>query len=298
MSNIPKIIFIVPYRDRLNEKQHFSIYMKYIMEDYEKNDYEIYYSHQKDNRLFNRGATKNIGFLVMKERYPNDYKNITFVFNDIDTLPCKKNMFNYITQKGTVKHFYGFTFTLGGIVSMNGEDFETCNGFPNNWGWGLEDNILYDRANQQSLIINREQFVPYNSKSVIHLYDSPNRIISNREALAYANKQTNDNLNTITNLNYTIVNNDANSNDAKSNDANSNDANSNDANSNDANKVSNIEQNEYIIDIHQFQTLLNVNSNTYYTQNVLEQSSILPKRAITIVKRDVKPRWLLNKNYR
>ena len=278
MSNIPKLIFIVPYRDRLNEKQHFSIYMKYIMEDYEKNDYEIYYSHQKDNRLFNRGATKNIGFLVMKEKYPHDYKNITFVFNDIDTLPCKKNMFNYITQKGTVKHFYGFTFTLGGIVSMNGEDFETCNGFPNNWGWGLEDNILYDRANQQSLIINREQFVPYNSKSVIHLYDSPNRIISNREALAYSNKQTYDNLNTITNLNYTIVN--------------------NDANSNDANKVSNIKQNEYIIDIHQFLTLLSDNSNTYYTQNVFEQSSILAKKTTTIVKRDVKPRWLLNKNYR
>ena len=87
---IPKIIFIVPYRDRVNEKRHFLLQMTYILEDLNSEDYEIYFSHQTDNRTFNRGATKNIGFLVCKEKYPDDYKNITFVFNDIDTLPCEK----------------------------------------------------------------------------------------------------------------------------------------------------------------------------------------------------------------
>ena len=123
------------------------------------------------------------------------------------------------------------------------------------------------------------------------MYDSPNRIISNREALAYNNKQMNDNLNTITNLNYTIVNNDP-LNDPL------NDTINDPINDSYATKISNIKQNEYIIDIHQFQTLLSDNSNTYYTQNVLEKSSITARNITTVTKRDVKPRWLLNKNYR
>ena len=80
-NNVPKIIFIVPYKNREKEKLHFSIYMKYIMEDYDKNDYEIYYSHQIDNRPFNRGATKNIGFIAMKNKYPDDPRVIQLVEN-------------------------------------------------------------------------------------------------------------------------------------------------------------------------------------------------------------------------
>jgi hypothetical protein len=52
------------------------------MEDF--TDYEIYFSHQTDDRSFNRGATKNIGFLAIKDKYPDDYQNITFIFNDIE----------------------------------------------------------------------------------------------------------------------------------------------------------------------------------------------------------------------
>ena len=44
----------------------------------------LYYLHQTDNRPFNRGATKNIGFLTIKKCILM-IKNITFVFNDIDT---------------------------------------------------------------------------------------------------------------------------------------------------------------------------------------------------------------------
>ena len=279
MSTIPKLIFIVPYRDREFERNHFSIYMKYIMEDYPPDDYEIYYSHQTDNRMFNRGATKNIGFLVMKNKYPNDYKNITFVFNDIDTLPSVKNMFNYVTQQGVVKHFYGFIFALGGIVSINGADFEKCNGFPNNWGWGLEDNALNNRALQHSLIINRDQFCPCHSKNVIHLHDDPTRVVNTREPLAYVKKQFYDNLNTITNLDYAIVNYNYGEKEYS------------------ANKNS-INQNEYIINIIQFKTLNDDTNNTYYKQNMALEPLLYANKNNYIIKRHVKPRWLLNSNFK
>jgi hypothetical protein len=284
MTTVPKLIFIVPYRDRERQKHHFSIYMKYIMEDYNKDDYEIYYSHQTDSRMFNRGATKNIGFLVMKEKYPNDYKNITFVFNDVDTLPTMKNIFDYVTYPGTVKHFYGFTFALGGIVSINGGDFEKCNGFPNNWGWGLEDNALNDRVLQQSLTINRDQFWPVNSKNIIHLHDDPTRVVNTREPLAYVNNNLIDNLNNISNLYYSIVNN---VNEDTNTISNVNE---------DANKISTIKQNEYVINIHTFETLI-PSASTYYKQNMLENTLLNAYKSPTLIKRNVKPRWLLTKTF-
>ena len=83
----PQYVFIVPYKNREHHKVFFEKYMEYVLEDVDKKTYEIYFSHQTDNRKFNRGAVKNIGFLAMKKKYPRDYKNITFIFNDIDTVP-------------------------------------------------------------------------------------------------------------------------------------------------------------------------------------------------------------------
>ena len=293
-SIIPKIIFIVPYRDRRQEKCIFSVYMKYIMEDYDKNDYEIYYSHQTDARPFNRGATKNIGFLVMKNKYPNDYHNITFVFNDVDTLPVKKNTFNYATTKGIVKHFYGFTFALGGIFSIVGSDFEKCNGFPNNWGWGLEDNVMNDRVLLNEIVINRELFYFRNTRDVISLYDTPNRIINNKEPGNYLANNLNDNLNNITELEYTIVPNyDYNT---ENKIVTSNETSNETSNSTLKNniKISTIEQKEYMINISNFKTYVNPANEMFYTQNTFYNSTVTPN---LLEKREHRKIWGLHNRF-
>ena len=144
--NPPKLIFIVPYRDREEQKSTFISQMANILEDIDPESYRIVFVHQCDDRSFNRGAMKNLGFLWVKKTYPNDYKRMTLVFQDVDTTPMKKGLFNYETVPGNVKHFFGYTFALGGIVSINGGDFEKINGFPNFWAWGYEDNTLHNRV--------------------------------------------------------------------------------------------------------------------------------------------------------
>ena len=201
MSSIPKIIFIVPYRNRPQHKFFFSNYLTTIMAGF--NDYEIYFAHQCDARSFNRGATKNIGFLAAKNKYPNDYKDITFVFNDIDTIPFS-TIFDFETNAGIVKHFYGFRYALGGIVSLKGVDFETINGYPSFWGWGMEDNVLQKRCEHYGLIINRNQFYPIGSPEILHLFDGVSRIINSKDPWRATNDNGVDGLRTIHNLNYAI----------------------------------------------------------------------------------------------
>jgi|LakMenE18May11ns_1017448.scaffolds.fasta_scaffold9942291_2 hypothetical protein len=204
MSNevkIPKRVFIVPYRNRIQHKFFFSKYMSFILESDE--DYEIYFTHQCDARTFNRGAVKDIGFIAVKNKYPEHYKDITFIFNDVDTIPFAK-IFDYETTHGVVKHYYGFKYALGGIVVMKGSDFEKTNGFPCFWGWGMEDNALQKRCEAVGLRIDRSVFYNIGSPEILQLFDGISRIISKKDPWRSENDNGVDGLRTITQLKYTI----------------------------------------------------------------------------------------------
>lgn len=187
--NIPKIVFIVPYRNRELEKATFLSVMSPLLEQLNA---EIYIAHQCDNRPFNRGAMRNIGFLAVKNKYPNDYADITLVFNDVDTYPNPEVDYlpNYATEKGIIKHFYGFTYTLGGIFSINASDFERVGGYPNFWAWGYEDNALNMRCIKSGIIIDRTDFVNVvnpqpNDNRIINVKDAPYRVLNHAEFQRY-----------------------------------------------------------------------------------------------------------------
>jgi hypothetical protein len=202
-DNVPDLIFIVPYRDREQQQKFFSQQMKVILEDIPENKYKIYYIHQNDKRDFNRGAMKNIGFLMVKNKYPNDYKNITLVFNDVDTMPYTKNFINYYTTTGTVKHFYGFRYALGGIASITAGDFEKTGGFPNFWSWGYEDNLLNTRALSAKLTIDRGQFYDIMDKNIFQMKDGLARLVNRGEFDRYLSNTT-EGYHTIQGLEYII----------------------------------------------------------------------------------------------
>jgi len=250
-TKVPKRIFIVPYRNRAQHKFFFSKYMSFILED--DDNYEIFFSHQCDSRTFNRGATKNIGFIAARNKYPNNYKDITFIFNDVDTIPFNK-IFDYNTQYGIVKHFYGFQYALGGIVVMKGADFEKTNGFPCYWGWGMEDNALQKRCEAVGLYIDRSVFYNIGSPEILQLFDGISRIISKKDPWRGENDNGIDGLRTISNLQYTI--------DEKS------------VNPND-NLFSVHNSNIQYINIKNFSTYIPFGSEEYYTYDLRE-----PKRKI------------------
>jgi hypothetical protein len=201
INAIPKRVFIVPYRNRLEQKFFFSRQMEFILKD--TDDYEVLFSHQSDNRSFNRGAMKNIGFLAIKNKYPEDYENITFIFNDVDTVPFA-NIFDYETEEGIVKHYYGFTEALGGIVVIKGSDFEKINGYPNFWGWGMEDACLQKRCNRHSIEIDRTNFYPIGSPEILQLFDGVSRIISKKDNTRMTMDNGRDGIKSIHKLMYNI----------------------------------------------------------------------------------------------
>jgi len=201
----PKLIFIVPYRDREQQRQFFARHMEHILSDYAPGEAVVYFVHQRDGRSFNRGAIKNIGFIAMRAKFPETYQTTTFVFNDVDTMPYTKGFLNYETTPGIVKHFYGFQFALGGIVSIRGADFERINGFPNFWAWGYEDNLFQSRVLRASppLHIDRSQFYPLMDKNIMQMKDGLERCVNKKEFDRYLHR-TPEGIQSIRDLRYCI----------------------------------------------------------------------------------------------
>lgn len=248
MSTIPKKVFIVPYRNRPHHKFFFSNYVTTILK--EEKDYEIYFAHQSDTRAFNRGATKNIGFLAIKNKYPEQYKDITFIFNDIDTIPFD-NIFDFDTRHGVIKHYYGFEYALGGIVAIKGIDFEATNGYPNFWGWGMEDTILQKRCQRIHLEIDRSEFYPIGSPEILHLFDGISRLINTKDTSRASRDNGIDGIRTIHHLEYTV--------DEKS--------------TNPLDNINTVEStNIYIINIHTFQTAIPYKEDGFYEYDLRESS--------------------------
>lgn len=220
--NLPTHIFLIPYRDRESELEIWYNNMKpYLDNQLGDGMYEVFVIHQCDDRMFNRGALCNIGFLYAKSMYPDKYKNIQFIIHDVDIYPIKvegkEDIIKYNTMRCEARHPYGvlrpqFGGTLGGICIMYGEDYERINGMPNYFGWGGEDVALSRRCRAHKININEERFINRRTSDLIvdpesHVSDAKQKIIRVTDKLNLRKALTENSLNNINGLNnlqYTI----------------------------------------------------------------------------------------------
>jgi hypothetical protein len=146
-----KLGVCVPYRNR---EAHLSEFVPKVGAylDSKGIDYHIYVCHQVDDKLFNRGATKNI---AAKHAFEEGCDYI--VWHDIDMLPEEGGGADYSFPTETPIHIatsisqmdYKLKYEeyFGGAVLFSKEQVEKTNGYSNDyWDWGMEDDDLFWRC--------------------------------------------------------------------------------------------------------------------------------------------------------
>ena len=172
-----KLGVCVPYRNREAHLKEFIPKVGAYLES-KGIDYCMYFAHQVDDKLFNRGATKNV---AAKHAFEDGCDYI--VWHDIDMIPEEGCDYSYpsetpihiATNISQMEYKLKYQEYFGGAVIFNKEQVENTNGYSNDyWDWGMEDDDLFWRcylegyANVSRLDLGKQSFVKFDgSKSKI-----------------------------------------------------------------------------------------------------------------------------------
>jgi len=188
-----KLGVCVPYRNR---KAHMSEFVPHITKFLEERGIEhtIYFAHQCDDKLFNRGLMKNI---AAKHAFDDGCDYI--VWHDIDMVPvddtCDYSFPNDNPQHIAVRisqsnYELKYEEYFGGAVVFSKEQVERTNGYSNEyWDWGMEDDDLFWRCVQEGYA-NKTK-LDYNEKKVVAYFngiDSKIEFSASREQKDCLNK--------------------------------------------------------------------------------------------------------------
>ena len=198
-----KYSFIIPYRNR---EENLKIFTERFSSFNLPDNYQFYFIHQYDDKLFNRGAMKNIGFLEASKINPDSL----FVFHDIDTIPTYWGSILYDTKPGTVRRPVSEHYeNLGTICCFYKPEFEKVNGFPNYWGWGLEDVTLIKRVQKENIFVDISNYAIFSTQrcqQLAHKRDQNEGFYLSENAKFYDEEmKTGINKDGLSTLSYTIL---------------------------------------------------------------------------------------------
>ncbi len=151
-----KLGVCVPYRNREEHLKQFIPRVSKFLED-KGIDYAIYFAHQCDDKLFNRGAMKNI---AAKQAFEDGCDYI--VWHDIDMVP-EDDTCDYSYPAENPQHIavnisqsdYQLKYEqyFGGAVLFTQEQVYKTNGYSNDyWDWGMEDDDLFWRCVKENMV--------------------------------------------------------------------------------------------------------------------------------------------------
>ena len=146
-----KLGVCVPYRNRESHLKEFVPRVGKYLEE-QGIEYCMYFGHQVDDKLFNRGAMKNI---AAKHAFEDGCDYI--VWHDIDMIPQKdggadysypkENPIHIATNISQMNYKLKYEEYFGGAVLFTKEQVEKTNGYSNDyWDWGMEDDDLFWRC--------------------------------------------------------------------------------------------------------------------------------------------------------
>ncbi|XP_056154711.1 beta-1,4-galactosyltransferase 1 isoform X2 [Lampris incognitus] len=175
---LQKVALIIPFRNRDEHLKYWLYYLHPILQR-QQLDYGVYVINQDGSETFNRAKLLNVGYMEALKEY--DYN--CFIFSDVDLIPMDdRNIYKCFSQP---RHLsvsmdkFGFKLPyhqyFGGVSSLSKEQYLKINGFPNNyWGWGGEDDDIYNRVVSRGMSISRPSGEQGKCRMIRHNRDEKN----------------------------------------------------------------------------------------------------------------------------
>uniref|UniRef100_A0A8C3P7M1 Beta-1,4-galactosyltransferase n=1 Tax=Chrysemys picta bellii TaxID=8478 RepID=A0A8C3P7M1_CHRPI len=199
-----KVAILIPFRNRY---EHLPVLFRHLipMLQRQRLQFAFYVIEQAGNQPFNRAMLFNIGFREAMKDLDWD----CLIFHDVDHIP--ENDRNYYGCGQMPRHFAAkldkymyllpYNEFFGGVSGLTVEQFRKINGFPNAfWGWGGEDDDLWNRVQYAGYSVTRPRGVTGKYKSIPHHHRGEVQFLG-RYALLRKSKERQV-LDGLSNLNY------------------------------------------------------------------------------------------------
>ncbi|XP_033841734.1 beta-1,4-galactosyltransferase 1-like [Periophthalmus magnuspinnatus] len=173
-----KVAVIIPFRDRHEHLGYWLYYLHPILMR-QQLDYGVFVINQDGQGIFNRAKLMNVGVVEALKVYDYD----CLVFSDVDLVPlddrnlykCFDNPRHLAVAMDKFGYDLPYSNYYGGVSSLSKDQYMEINGFSNTfWGWGGEDDDIYNRIVHRGMSISRPDMATGRYRMIRHFRDRHN----------------------------------------------------------------------------------------------------------------------------